>query len=181
MAWTAPMTAVQNATWTAAEFNAHVRDNLLETMAGKATVGNRIMISTGANAIAERAPSSSTVATAQTMAVASGTYGDLATVGPAVTVTTGTRAIAIWTSQHDNSSSTGQNWTSIEVSGATSISANDSYSILSDGLAAGDDARFQKSYMFTTLNAGTNTFTLKYRTSIATATFSNRHLLVFPL
>lgn len=179
MAWTAPMTAVQNATWTAAEFNAHVRDNLLETMAGKATTGSRIMISTGANAIAERAPTSATVATAET--TASPTYAALATPGPSVTVTTGTSAIVIFTAQHDNSTSTAQNWTAIDVSGATTIAASDEISILTDGLAAGDDARFQKSYMFTTLNAGSNTFTLQYRCSAATATFSNRHLLVIPL
>lgn len=37
MAWTAPMTASANGTLTAAQFNTHVRDNLLETETAKAT------------------------------------------------------------------------------------------------------------------------------------------------
>lgn len=37
MAWTAPLTAALNGTLTAAQFNTHVRDNLLETEAAKAT------------------------------------------------------------------------------------------------------------------------------------------------
>lgn len=48
------MTAVTNATFAAAEFNTHVRDNLNETAPAKATVTNRLIITNGANAVREQ-------------------------------------------------------------------------------------------------------------------------------
>lgn len=93
MAWTAPMTAVTNDVWTSAQFNANVRDNLLETMPGKATTAGALFTATGANAIAQRSAAAAVVNTSQTRANAA--YGDLTTVGPSVTVTTGTSAL-VW-------------------------------------------------------------------------------------
>ena len=102
MAWTAPMTAVDNTIWTSSQWNTHVRDNLLETMAGKATTAGRWFVSTGANAIAERVITQASVTTSQTTTSAS--FTDLATTGPAVTVTTGTKAIVFWGAAMSHSS-----------------------------------------------------------------------------
>src|SRR3712207_4741779 len=97
MAWATPLTAVSNAILSAAQWNASVRDNLNETGPAKATTAGRILVTTGANGIAERAVSSATVSTSQT--TTSTSYTDLATVGAAVAVTTGTQALALWNVQ----------------------------------------------------------------------------------
>ena len=85
------MTAVSNTVFTAAQFNTHVRDNLNETAPAKATTAGTMFIASGANSIVERVPSTAAVTTSESTG---GTgYGNLATPGPAVTVTTGTKAI----------------------------------------------------------------------------------------
>ena len=78
MAWTAPMTAASNATFTAAEFNAHIRDNLLETEPAKATTNDSYFVTTGANAIAQRSPGSDVINTMQT--TTSTSYTNLSSV-----------------------------------------------------------------------------------------------------
>jgi hypothetical protein len=178
MAWTAPMTAVSGTIWTSAQFNAHIRDNLLETMPGKATAANRMFVSNGANSIAERVPTQVTVATSQT--TVSPTYANLATTGPTVTVTTGTKAIA-WFGAEMSHSSNGETSMSVEVSGATSVSASDNWRCMQSGTTATNPNRFVVCHLFTNLTAGSNVFTSKYKTSSGTATFVNRDLIVLPL
>lgn len=179
MAWTAPMTAVSGDIWTSAQFNAHIRDNLLETMPGKATAANRIYVSNGLNSIAERVPSTATVATSQT--TSSTSYTDLATVGPAVTVTTGTAAIVWAVARMQHSSGSGETSFSVAVSGATTIAANDEWRGHQAGVTAANPNRFGVCHFFTNLTAGSNTFTVKYKTSGATATFQDRDIIVVPL
>lgn len=178
MAWTAPMTATDNAVWTSTQWNTHVRDNLLETMAGKATTAGRWFVSSAANAIAERAITSASVATAQTTTSAS--FTDLTTVGPAVTVTTGTKAIVFWGAAMSHSVANSECRVGVTISGATSTSASTSYQLLLDGVAASSTWRMNTFYV-PTLTAGSNTFTLKYSTSAATATFSDRYIFVIAL
>lgn len=178
MAWTAPMTAVAGVIWTAAEFNANVRDNLLETMPGKATAAGRLFATSANNAIAERVPSTATVATSQT--TSSTSYVDLATVGPSVTVTTGTTAIVYWSVAMSHSSGSGEMSVSVAVSGATTLAANDNWRLLESGVTAGNTNRGGQAHRFTGLTAGSNTFTLKYRTTAATATFLDRDIIVLP-
>ena len=54
MAWSAPMTAVANSTFTAAQFNQYVRDNLNETAPALATAAGSYFAADGINSIAER-------------------------------------------------------------------------------------------------------------------------------
>jgi hypothetical protein len=54
--WSAPMTAVANSTFTAAQFNQYVRDNLNETAPAKATSAGSYFVADGVNSIAERTP-----------------------------------------------------------------------------------------------------------------------------
>ena len=127
MAWTAPMTAVDGAIFTAAQFNASIRDNFLETAPAKATAANGYFVATGANSIAQRFPASLAVNLLET--TASATYGDLATFGPSVTVTTGTKALVIITAQVDNDTVGGTSLATVLVSGASSVPVSDDNSI----------------------------------------------------
>lgn len=177
MAWTAPMTAVANALWTAAQWNAHVRDNLAETMAGKASANSsRWFVATGANAIAERVIDSATVGTSQT--TTSTSYADLATVGPAVTVTTGTKALVFTTAGTSNSGTNNATYFSYAVSSATTIAASDTWAGRLDGVVSGNANKFSSVHFVTNLNAGSNTFTMRYRVAAGTGTYYGRGITV---
>jgi hypothetical protein len=180
MAWSTPFTAVSNSTYTAAQHNASVRDNLLECPTAKATAAGQMFVSTGTNAIAARTPGRFTNGTAQT--TASLTYTDLTTVGPAYTVTTGTSALVIVSAAIRNSTGGGGGLMSFAVSGATTIAPSDdrAFRSLSSG-ASTTDNNGSRVHMQTGLTAGSNTFTAKYAAAIGgTATFEFRELCVIP-
>lgn len=179
MAWTAPMTAVAGATFTAAAFNAHVRDNLNETAPAKATAASQLFVSTGPNAIATRVPSQHFIPTAET--TTSLTYTNLATAGPSVSVTTGVTAIVFFAAGVSVSVSDSASWTSVRVSGASDISSSDAWGIQADGITAGNYVRYAMAHFFTGLNPGVNTFSMQYRAGSNPATFRNRELSVLPL
>lgn len=179
MAWVSPMTAVANTPFTAAQFNTHVRDNLLETAPAKATTAGRIMVTTGPNAIAERVIGSDTVITAQT--TTSTTWTDLGTIGPQVTLTTGTTAIVILTALMSNNTAGSNAQMSVAVSGASSIAANTDNALIAESSQAGDLYQMSAAFPITGLTAGTNTFTCKYQVGISgTGTFQRRRLIVLP-
>ncbi|MFI1197688.1 hypothetical protein ACH4T9_31130 [Micromonospora sp. NPDC020750] len=179
MAWIAPMTAVANSVFTAAQFNAHVRDNLNETAAAKATSAGRIFVATGPNALAERQVGSATVTNAQT--TTSTLWTDLSTVGPTVTITTGTTVIVALSCLMSVSAAGSNSQMGVAVSGASTIAANTDDAVIAESSAAND--LYQVSYVFpiTGLTAGTNTFTAKYQVGISgTGSFSRRRIVVFP-
>lgn len=174
MAWTAPMTAVENAVWTSSQWNTHVRDNLLETQPAKATAASRYIVTNGTNSVAERVPATASVTTSQTTTSAS--YTALATSGPAVTVTTGTKALVLTYCLFDSNNANSV-FASHAVSGATSISSSDNWAVRSNDttLLTAVAVKLQ------TLTAGSNTFTMQYRTnSGATGTYANRRITVLP-
>jgi hypothetical protein len=179
MAYSTPMTAVSSTAFTAAQFNSSVRDNILETPAAKATTAGRIFVTTGAGAIAERAIDSSTVSTSQT--TTSVAYANLATTGPAVTVTTGAQALVIGSAFMSSNSIGQKSWISCAVSGATTRAASDatSHEFQVYGSNAEDRGTFVS--LFKTLNAGSNTFTMQYRVSAGTTTYQDRELVVVAL
>ena len=100
-------------------------------------------------------------------------YTDLTTAGPAVTVTTGTKALVIITSELSHSA-TGVARASFAVSGATTQAANDDYDLHSQG----DLTDRFSSASYVTLTAGSNTFTMKYRVNSGTGYFSDRQIFV---
>lgn len=173
IAWTTPLTAVANASLTAAQFNASVRDNMLLTPAALASADSQWFVSTGTNTVVARRPDfGNTVSTAQ--ATASTSFVDLATAGPTLTMTTGVRGLALWGCQLTNSvgaafsymSFTGANFTasttaSVQSTGSNAIQA--SYSLFLNGMTA-----------------GSNTFTAKYAVSSGTGTFQDRRLQLLP-
>ena len=117
-----------------------------------------------------------TVATSQTST--SQTYTDLATAGPAVTLTTGTKALVIISA--GSSVGIGDNsYVSFAVSGATTIAASDANSLMD---RTGVTLLRSRAVMLTTLTAGSNTFTMKYRASGGgTITADNRQIIVIDL
>lgn len=179
MAWTTPMTAVANSTFTAAQFNTYVRDNLNMTAPALASTSGQVPVSTGANSITMRSVLSNVVTTSQSTSSLS--YVNLATVGPTVTVNTGTQAI-VWiqcSMSTDTTNSTAL--ASVTVSGASAISGDDSFGVTLDGVPATNLLRYCSAHFFNTLVPGSNVFTMVYKVGSNTGTFANRELIVFPL
>lgn len=122
---------------------------------------------------------------ASQQATTSTAYTDLSTVGPQVTITTGTKALVSIVSQIAKTGSATPNAVvSFAISGATTLAAaNNPYAIqfaMSD--AVGGEFQAGGTWVVTGLTAGSNTFTMKYRDqSGGTSYFANRTLSVIDL
>lgn len=128
------------------------------------------------NAAGASASAVATVATTQT--TTSATFVDLATVGPSVTVTTGTKAL-IAIACMNTTSAADLVYAGVAVSGATTVAASDLYAI--GGYTVGvnvPQTQAANVFMLTGLTPGSNTFTMKYRRASGTATFSQRIITV---
>lgn len=177
MAWSAPMTAVANTTFTAAQFNQYVRDNLNETAPAKATTAGQYPVATGPNAIAMRSLGIDVDDNILTTTSTSYT-GTI----PAVTLTTGTRVLVHLYSYVTINTNSEAAYYTFDVTGASSSSANDNRAVQNGryttqfAIAAGLTVAVQG------LTAGSNTFTAKYRVTnaAATGTFASRRLTVQP-
>lgn len=181
MAWTAPMTAVANTAFTAAQFNTHVRDNLLETAPAKSTgaiTDGSYFVKDATNHIAARISSINSVLTSQS--TSSGSFTNLSTVGPTLVANTASRCLVLWSATMYNNSPN-SSYVSVAVSGATTVAASDNFSIrYRDPMDDSTVFSGSYAYMFTGLTVGSNTFTMKYRCNGGTTTFSNRHLMILP-
>lgn len=172
------MTAVANETWTSGDFNTYIRDNLLTTAPGIASGADKFILSSGANALMEREWKWDEVTTSQQ--TSSTSYTNLATTGPTVTVTTGTKALVLWHVRAQNSSANQIAYAGITVSGASSkVPAGETVSFL-DSLGANQPFTHGGAWLYTDLTAGSNTFTVQYRVSSGTGTFAYRSLFVLP-
>lgn len=159
-------------------WNAGVRDNLLETGPAIATAAGNLLVTGGVNQIVERTVGFHEVLTAQQ--TSSTTYTNLATVGPQVTVQTGTRALYIVSAQGSHSNDNHAIRCSVDISGATTIPPGDSREWLIDGLPAGQGLAVAWAHMEVNLTPGVNTFTVQYRVTAGTGTWSERRLIVIP-
>lgn len=152
--------------------------DLTDTFAAKAPLASPTFTGNVVWSGATLRTATASVATSQTTTSAS--YTDLATAGPAVTLTTGTKVLVIIGAHIFGSQTTYLNYMSFAVSGATTVSASDTTCLL-----AGVPTRIQAcaAYLMTTLTAGSNTFTAKYRSEAGTntATFLNRFISVIDL
>lgn len=184
MAWSTPLTAVANAALTAAQWNASVRDNLLETSPAKATGAGRIYVSTGVNAVAERVPSTVRV-TGGAQGTTSTTFGDnLTTVGPTISnLTTGTSAIFALSAFVSNPTAGQGGYMGCAVSGASAIAADGTRALRFISSNASEIQKASYIGMFNgTLTAGSNTFKAQYaNVNTGTATFDEREIMVIPL
>jgi hypothetical protein len=130
-------------------------------------------------------PVSGQFATAQTnstQSTASTTYVDLSTV-TSVTLTTGTSALCVWHAAGTNGSSNAGMYVSVAVSGATTVAATDNIANYTQTSSSNLGIYFpiHSGHIFTGLTAGSNTFTLKYRTDPGTAFFGSRGIQVVAL
>jgi len=176
MAWSTPLTAVANTMLTAGQWNASVRDNLKESEAAVASRSSRILVTDGANRLAERDILDHIIDDQETTTATS--YGDLTPVGPVVTITTGTLALTWLNGQVQNTAST-NTFMSVALSGATTVAASDAWALECDG-GAGQANRLCV-HRLQSCNPGVNVFTTKYRVSGGTGTFYKRRLIVMGL
>jgi hypothetical protein len=112
----------------------------------------------------------------------SSSAGDLATAGPAVTLTTGTSALVIVNAKLGNDTDNRGAIMFFEVSGSTTIAVAEERSLLfENGTANSFYPRASAAYRVT-LTAGSNTFTAKYaRIAGGTAYFATRVITVIDL
>jgi hypothetical protein len=110
----------------------------------------------------------------------SATYTDLATSGPAVTVTTGTRALVIWNTEFYGATAGRIPMVSPAISGASTVAASNPRASIFANYNT-DELKFGNATIFTGLTAGSNTFTLKYRVNSGTAHFMNREIIVIDM
>ena len=174
------MTAVDGDVLTAAQYNQHVRDNILETVPAKAngsTTPAHFPVVSGTNSISMRVAESQTLHAEVSSSSAS--YTQLG--GPTVSITTGESALCLWTVRGYHNT-TGTSWSaSVGVSGATDIAPSNNWRIMVDGVDGGSGNRIRKMgvHRFTNLNPGLNTFSVHYVCS--SGAFDYRHLVVIPL
>lgn len=127
-------------------------------------------------------PSALTTATATvttSQSTTSATYTDLATAGPAVTLTTGTKVL-VFTNTEVSTAAGRYVFADFAISGATTRAATDDTCI-----KMGTDADSMQSRNgvanLMTVTAGSNTFTMKYRVNAGTNSFANRTIVVVAL
>lgn len=179
MAWTAPMTAVANTAFTAAQFNTYVRDNLNTTAPAVATAAGRLIVTTGLNSVTERVPTVGFTATSQ--GTATTTYTDLATVGPSITVTSGVKAMVIISCGISNTTAGSGGRAAVDVSGAFTSAASDTNSFLIESGNASDAFKGSWVTIYSPVTVGSSTWLMKYRcVGAATANFSDRLIAVVP-
>lgn len=134
---------------------------------------DRLYVGNSANKWVCITPVSNGVATSQ--ATASTSFTDLGTVGPSVTVKTGTKALVTVGCRSTNSLAGGINVMGFAVSGATTVAAADTSAYSNTGT---DQVGAAAVIPVTGLTAGDNTFTAKYRATANTATFFDRFITV---
>lgn len=152
-----------------------MRDNLNETAPAKATAAGRIFVTTGANAVAQRVITNAEIATAETTTATS--WADLTTVGPTVSLTTGTMAIMAVSSLLTNDTAGSRTYMSWAVSGATTLAGTNSKALMTDPSAATRAIRASQVHFEAGLTGGANVFTAKYQVQSGTGTYSIRELV----
>lgn len=177
MTWTSPHTAVTNEAVTAAYWNAGIRDNLLASEVALASGVGNYFVANGANALGVRSLHGVVLSGPEN--TSSTAYANVATVGPSATMTTGTSAIVWIAAEISNSAVDADSKVSFEVSGATAISASDTWAIVVGGSYANSPTRRGCAHRVS-LTAGSNTFTMKYAVSSGVGTFGKREIDVLP-
>jgi hypothetical protein len=119
------------------------------------------------------------VATSQT--TTSTSYADLTTTGPAVTVTTATKAIVTLFAQNNNNTAGQYCCMGFALSGATTAAAADTRSMQFVAYAINAGGKTSASWMHEGLTPGSNTATAKYRVTGGTGTWLDREIYVLPL
>lgn len=178
MTWTAPMTAVAGAVYTASQWNTMIRDNLNETAVARAQNVSGYSVVSGYNRLVQRVSGVASSDVAET--TDSTTYADLESdPGPSLTLLTGSHVLVNIFGSGRTTGGTAS-WVAFEVSGASSMEAADTYAVQLHVTTA-DQWRAGATFGLDNLTPGLNTFTMKYRVSTSgTGTFSSRKISVIP-
>ena len=120
----------------------------------------------------------STVNTVET--TSSTSFTDL-TTSQALTITTGTKALVTLTAKIRNNTAGSRAVMSFAVSGATTIAAGDITALQLIEPIASEFYTVGSSFYISSLTAGSNTFTAKFRAGANTAGFSDRQITVIDL
>lgn len=179
MSWTAPATFTDGNVLSAADMNTFLRDNMLETMPGKATGQLRHYIADGANRIIERQIVKEYIEVADV--TSSTSYGDLGTVGPSITLVASQAVLVFWTMYVENNTAGATNCSSIDVSGATVSGPADSKALMIPIYTADKGRQVGMADIIAGLAPGTHTFKLQYRVDSGTGKFAKRSLIVIAL
>jgi len=131
---------------------------------------------------ASGAPTSATALVSAYQGTTSTSYTDLATAGPAVTLTTGTKALVIMSAYILNDNAGGESWFGCTISGATSITAIDANGGGMAQAVSNEWFKFSVVKTYTSLTAGSNTFTMKYhKDGSGTSNYADREITVIDL
>ena len=128
-------------------------------------------------------PASATANVQTQQTTTSTSFTDLATAGPAVTVTTGTKALISISAFMTVTGSVDYVMMSFAVSGATTLAASGTRAAQSYGFASSSPrVQITLAYIVEGLTAGANTFTAKYASHAGQAVrFENRYISVIDM
>ena len=130
---------------------------------------------------AAQVPTNATAFVATNETTTSTSYTGL-TTALAVTITTGTRALVIISAEIELAATTSRGYMSYAVSGATTISASDAFSINIKTNADQTIDAHSYAYIVTGLTAGSNTFTTQYKSGQGNIIyFANRRISVIDM
>lgn len=113
----------------------------------------------------------------------SGVWSDLATLGPQITLKTGSKVVVFYGAQHlwDGTSVTNWMMMALAVSGATTRAASDSEAMyLFDIQTLGGNITFMYFAEIAGLTPGMNTFTAKYKAGVVGNKWLRRKMLIVP-
>ena len=133
---------------------------------------------------ASSSPASNVATVATRQGSNSNTYTDLATSGPAVTLTTGTKVLVIVSATMDtNNTNSAIMAMDFAVSGATTRAATDATALIAPNTVRTSALAFRaSSAQIITVTAGSNTFTAKYHSTNGEENFwANRTITVIDL
>lgn len=178
MAWTSPKTFTDGSVLTAGDMNAHLRDNMNEIAAAKATAIGNLFVVSGTNQIRETFPRLEAEDSRAT--TTSTTYTDPSgPVGPETpSIETGLGALVFIEARMSNKIAEARSWMSFAVDG---LGAADDRGVMADAGNANALYRWSSWAHVTDLAVGNHTFTAKYRVGNGTGVFQDRRMLVIPL
>lgn len=110
-----------------------------------------------------------------------GSYIDLTTAGPAVTLTANTSVLVLVSCETTKTTTGGTSYMSFALSGANTLAASDTNCTAVSSSLAGGVYSLSGSMIITGLTPGSTTFTAKYKSDSGTFGFANRRIVVIPL
>lgn len=108
-------------------------------------------------------------------------YTDLATVGPTVTMTTGTKALVIITASSELATTVNRLRMSVDITGATTSGPSNARALYLETSSGSGAIRASAMIFYDALTAGSNTFKAKYVSGGATVYWQQRDMIVMDL